>query len=152
MPAGRRHSSASAATRARGQSATSKSARTRAEILEAAVECLGVHGYHGVTLGRIAAAAGVTRGAVQYYFMHTEDVMLALTGQVKMQVSSAFDPISAVAQALATGALDRDAVARLELVVAARTSPGLRAVLDSHGSPLWPARPRVRVAAVMRRL
>jgi TetR/AcrR family acrAB operon transcriptional repressor len=43
-------------------------AKTRASIVEAALACFERHGIAGSTLGQIAAAAGVTKGAVYHHF------------------------------------------------------------------------------------
>ncbi|MFY9265719.1 MAG: TetR/AcrR family transcriptional regulator [Solirubrobacterales bacterium] len=47
---------------------TSKGARQAAEILDAALRCLGRDGYAETSLGRVAEEAGVSKRMVLYYF------------------------------------------------------------------------------------
>lgn len=56
---------------------TKKSLATRKTILEAAIQCFLELGYHRTTTTEIAKRAAVTRGAVQYYFPTTPDVLRA---------------------------------------------------------------------------
>ena len=56
---------------------TKKSLATRKAILEAAIQCFLELGYHRTTTTEIAKRADVTRGAVQYYFPTTPDVLRA---------------------------------------------------------------------------
>ncbi len=42
--------------------------KTRAEIIEAATELFGSHGFHQVTVGDICAAAGLSRGGFYHHF------------------------------------------------------------------------------------
>jgi AcrR family transcriptional regulator len=55
-----------------------KRARTRLALLDAAHSTFGRRGYHGATLREIAAAAGVSTGALYYNFATKEDLFLAL--------------------------------------------------------------------------
>jgi AcrR family transcriptional regulator len=128
-----------ASTRSRKH--TAKSEDTRGLLLEAAVDSLTRHGYRGTNLLRIATIAGVTRGCLQYYFLTTDEVMLALaryveerhwqsyTGEVG-KASGAEDPIEAAIDMVANPLSDRYRLARLELIVASRTNPALAAVLQ----------------------
>lgn len=126
----------------RARKGTAKSEKTRALILEAVVDALNRHGLHGLTLARIAEIAGLTRGAVQYYFMTTEDVLIALADHVGRRTWEAYearainppggrDPIEFAIDLVASPAEDRYRVARLELLTAARTTPALRPVLEA---------------------
>ncbi len=121
--------------------ATPKSERTRALILEAAVDALDQHGYAGANLARVAEIAGLTRGAVQYYFMTTLDIHIALADYVGRRIWESYeaqalnppggrDPIEFAIDLVASPAEDRYRVARLELLTAARTTPQLRPVLE----------------------
>ena len=56
---------------------TKKSIATRNTILDATVQCFLELGYHRTTTTEIAKRATVTRGAVQYYFPTTPDVLRA---------------------------------------------------------------------------
>ncbi|MGW4248870.1 TetR/AcrR family transcriptional regulator [Nocardia sp. NPDC004722] len=50
---------------------------TQAKVLEAAIECLLEYGYSGTTTPRVAAKAGVTRGAQVHHFPSREDLVTA---------------------------------------------------------------------------
>ncbi|MFY7066537.1 TetR/AcrR family transcriptional regulator [Nocardiopsis changdeensis] len=54
-----------------------RSRATRARLLEAAVDRLAGHGVAGATVGAVAEAAGVSRGAAQHHFPTREDLFLA---------------------------------------------------------------------------
>ena len=56
---------------------TKKSIATRNSILDATIQCFLELGYHRTTTTEIAKRAKVTRGAVQYYFPTTPDVLRA---------------------------------------------------------------------------
>ena len=56
---------------------TPKSIATRRCILDATVRCFVEIGYHRTTTTEISKRADVTRGAVQYYFPTTPDVLRA---------------------------------------------------------------------------
>lgn len=47
---------------------------TKQRILDAALEVFGERGYRGASVDDIAAAAGVTKGAVYYYFTDKDDL------------------------------------------------------------------------------
>jgi len=122
--------------------ATPKSERTRALILEAAVDTLNQYGYSGANLARVAEIAGLTRGAVQYYFMTTLDINIALAEYVGRRIWETYeaqaqhppggrDPIEFAIDLVASPAEDRYRVARLELLTAARTTPELRPMLEA---------------------
>jgi AcrR family transcriptional regulator len=76
---------------------TPKSRRTRARILDAAMRLFAEIGYHAATNSEIAAAAGLTRGAMLYHF--------------------------ATREALVAGAVEHIQGARLALLDAAATNP-----------------------------
>ena len=52
-----------------------KSAMTRASILEAAIQCFVKSGYKNTTTSRIAAEAGVSRGAMLHHFPSRDAVI-----------------------------------------------------------------------------
>ena len=56
---------------------TPKSIATRKSILDATIQCFVEIGYHRTTTTEISKRANVTRGAVQYYFPTTPDVLRA---------------------------------------------------------------------------
>jgi AcrR family transcriptional regulator len=53
-------------------------ATTRAALLEAAARGISRHGYNAVTLERVAADAGYTRGALYHLFASKEELALAV--------------------------------------------------------------------------
>jgi AcrR family transcriptional regulator len=55
-----------------------RKAQTRQELVDAAVTEFGRHGYQGGRVERIAAAAGVTTGALYAHFGSKEDLFLAV--------------------------------------------------------------------------
>ena len=57
----------------------------RTQIIDAALKILAFEGASGFTLRNIADKAGVTLGAVQYYFRNKSDLLLALT-EYKLQI------------------------------------------------------------------
>ena len=120
---------------------TRKSEQTRLLILEAAVESLNESGIRGASLARVAEVAGVTRGCLQYYFMTTEDVLIALARHVArrqwesyeaqaLQPPEGRDLIEFAIDLVASPSQDRYRVAQLEPLTAARTMPVLRPVLE----------------------
>jgi AcrR family transcriptional regulator len=55
---------------------------TKQRILDAALALFGEHGYHDVSVDEIAARAGVTKGALYYYFSDTADLARDLAAQL----------------------------------------------------------------------
>jgi AcrR family transcriptional regulator len=51
------------------------------QILDAAEELLASLGYTALTVGDIAEAAGITRGALYFYFASKQDVLIALVAR-----------------------------------------------------------------------
>jgi AcrR family transcriptional regulator len=116
-----------------------RSRATQARLLEATVDCLVEHGWSGTTTTVVAARAGVSRGA-QLHHYPTKAVLV--TAAVAHLAERRADEIRAEAAALPPGArLDRVVdmlaaaftgplfVAALEVWVAARTDPDLRAAM-----------------------
>jgi AcrR family transcriptional regulator len=54
-----------------------RSAKTRARLLDATIECLVEYGYNGTTTPRVAEMAGVTRGAQVHHFGSKNDLVIA---------------------------------------------------------------------------
>lgn len=54
-----------------------RSIETREKLVNAAIEVLSEHGYAGFSTLRVAKAAGVTRGALQYHFESREALFFA---------------------------------------------------------------------------
>lgn len=107
---------------------------TRAGLLQATVDCLVEHGYAGTTMQRVQDRAGVSRGAVLHHFNTKEELLVAAVHHVaRSQIERIRE---GAAQDAETGlARLRDVMsgplflASLELWLAARTEPALRAAL-----------------------
>ncbi|TSD99201.1 TetR/AcrR family transcriptional regulator [Skermania sp. ID1734] len=113
-----------------------RSAETRAKLLDATIECLVEYGYAGTTTPRVAAKAGVTRGAQVHHFPSKADLVTAAVRH--LATKRAEEAIRELSKALgAEDALSRGLdllweihqgplfVAAVELWVAARTDPEL---------------------------
>jgi AcrR family transcriptional regulator len=65
-------------------------------VLAAALEDFVAHGYHGASIEGIAARAGMTKGAVYYWFRDKEDLAIDLQGklwdQLGREAQAAMDP------------------------------------------------------------
>ena len=61
-----------------------EAARTRAAIVEAGLACFERHGIAGSTLDQIAAAAGVTKGAVYHHFGSKQAILHELRRHVTL--------------------------------------------------------------------
>src|SRR5688500_6367716 len=79
--------------------------QTRGAILDAMIEALDEHGYTGATYARVAERAGVSRGALLYYFPDKVELAVAAADRVR------FD---AAARAAAEVAALPDGPARIE--------------------------------------
>lgn len=123
---------------ARGDSP--KSRRTRARILEAAMQLFADAGYAGATNARIAEAADLTRGAMLYHFDTREALVTAAIAHIQkarvamFQSSAAKRPAGADASDYAIDAYWRllhepPFVAFAELEAAARTDPWLEGAI-----------------------
>ncbi|MBU3261757.1 TetR family transcriptional regulator C-terminal domain-containing protein [Roseovarius sp. PS-C2] len=56
--------------------------RNRTRILDAALEIFSQHGYRGATLDQIAAASGLSKPNILYYFDGKEDIHVTLLNQL----------------------------------------------------------------------
>src|SRR5579862_7715779 len=83
--------------------ATPKSLRTRARILDAAMNLFAELGYHEATNPRIAAAAKLTRGAMLYHFASREELVEAAVPHIERARAALFE---AAAQASAAPGQD----------------------------------------------
>ncbi len=121
--------------------ATPKSLRTRARILDAAVQLFAEIGYHPATNAVIADAANLTRGAMLYHFATREELVEAAIRYIQLSRAQLFE--TAASQPATTGvdasehAIDLywsmlhepPFLAFAELESAARTDPMLRDLL-----------------------
>jgi AcrR family transcriptional regulator len=123
-----------------GRTQQERSAAMRKRLLEATVDCLVRYGYAGTTTTRVTEIAGVTRGAQVHHFPTRADLIAATVRHLAARRAElAFEQIDAVRQA--TDPIDAvlDLVweihqgpiqyAAMEMWVAARTDPELRAQL-----------------------
>ena len=119
---------------------SAKSKRTRARILDAALQLFADCGYAGATNARIAEAARLTRGAMLYHFPTREDLVEAAIAHIQRARTALFHaaaskrPAGADASDYAIDAYWRllhepAFVAFSELESAARTDPWLEAAI-----------------------
>ncbi|HEX4226574.1 MAG TPA: TetR/AcrR family transcriptional regulator [Pseudonocardiaceae bacterium] len=117
-----------------------RSERTRELLLAATIECLLELGYTGTTVQEVCRRAGLSRGAQQHHFATKAELMThaleylvtKLSDQVRDSVRVLADDPDRVAKAidLLWDSFSGDlSTAALELWVAARTDPELRATL-----------------------
>ncbi|MEU8926100.1 TetR/AcrR family transcriptional regulator [Kitasatospora sp. NPDC048545] len=66
-----------------------RSERTRGRLVEAGAGLFDRRGYAGATLGEIAAAAGVTKGALYFHFASKEELARAVFEQAECSLRSA---------------------------------------------------------------
>jgi len=119
---------------------TPKSLKTRARILDCAMNLIAQIGYHAATNPVIADAAGLTRGAMLYHFPTREALVEAAVAHVQAERSALF---RAAADTLPPGAdVTEHAIdsywdllqsvpfmAFAELELAGRTDPAIQALL-----------------------
>jgi len=68
-----------------------EAAVTREQLLDAAERVFRERGVASTTLGEVAAAAGVTRGAVYWHFRDKADLLAALCGRTTLPLDALFD-------------------------------------------------------------
>jgi len=119
-----------------------RSAQTRRRLLEAAIACLNERGYTGTTTTEIAGRAGVSRGAQVHHFRHKEELVIGALEHIcerrLAELEFAFEelPIGGLEFRLETlidlmwtAFRGPSFYAWLELLVASRTEPILRAAV-----------------------
>ena len=60
------------------KSRTYQPEKTRAAIIKAGLKLFGAKGYHGSSVGDIAKAAGITKGAFYHHFQSKEELLLLI--------------------------------------------------------------------------
>ncbi|HWE91673.1 MAG TPA: TetR/AcrR family transcriptional regulator [Pseudonocardiaceae bacterium] len=117
-----------------------RSERTREQLLAATIDCLVDLGYAGTSVYEVCKRAGVSRGAQQHHFATKAELMAHaleyLVGRLRAETLDALHGLDDDADRLATG-IDllwqsfsgTLSTAAMELWVAARTDPELRATL-----------------------
>jgi AcrR family transcriptional regulator len=130
-------------TRAPRRTQAERRASTRGALLQATIECLVELGYARTTTNEVQQRAGVSRGALTHHFASKADLLVAAMDSLYQDFSTS---IRDAATALPAGKerikpairllWDRfDGplfLAAMELWVAARTDPDLRAALLPH--------------------
>ncbi len=127
----------------------------RTRLLDATIECLVTYGYAGTTTPRVAARAGVTRGAQIHHFRSKEDLVVAAIEHLAQQrvqaamrefgrVEASSDPVSTVLEFLWEAHQGPMFVATVELWVAARTDT----VLAGHVERVEPLVNSTLVSAI----
>ncbi|MFE3899752.1 TetR/AcrR family transcriptional regulator [Streptomyces sp. NPDC059153] len=110
---------------------------TRQRLLDATIDCLVEHGFAGTTTQRVQERAGVSRGALLHHFASKADLLAAATHHVaELRLAhiraetdgGAAHPEHGLAL-LRTAMSGPHFLAGLELWLAARTDPGLKAAL-----------------------
>ncbi|WGX95469.1 TetR/AcrR family transcriptional regulator [Nocardioides sp. L-11A] len=113
----------------------SRAVRTREQILAAAVEVMVRHGYAGLTMQRVQTQAEVTRGALTHHFSSMRELAVAAVDYVAAAQGAEIQEAAGDAGPDRLVAVLHEVtrrptyVAGLELWVAARTDPELRAAL-----------------------
>lgn len=136
---------------------TRKSIATRGRVIEAAIACFLDIGYHRTNTSEIAKRAGITRGAVQYYFPTTGDVLTATAEYVTAQILADWesrmtnippgaDPLDSTIDMLWDVARGPYWTVWRELEAAARTDGELRKLLEPVSTALIHRQVRVAEA------
>lgn len=121
---------------------------TRARIVEAAFACLLEGGYAATTVGAVQQRAGVARGTLLHHFPTRAELLAAVVDEVaarRLQVLAEPTPPEpgqewdAVVDLVWRDLQDPAFLAALELWVAARTDPALRAALEPVQARLFGA-------------
>lgn len=83
-----------------GRVVQERSERTRGRLVAAGAALFDRRGYAGATLGEIAAAAGVTKGALYFHFASKEELASEVCGQAERSLRSACAELRAAASPL----------------------------------------------------
>ena len=113
-----------------GDAAASKSAITRSRILDAAARVLSEHGYAGLRLTDVAAAAELQAPAIYYYFPSRDDlieeVMWAGIADMREHVTAILDGVPDGTPALDRLLVAAEAHLRHELEISDYTTASIR--------------------------
>jgi len=118
------------------QTQAERSAAMRARLVDAAIRCLNKHGYSATTVAMVADEAGVSRGGMLHQFPTKVDLMLEVVRHASgydenaSRVSKTRNPDKRIAFMDMTDATWRvitkpPAMAKLEIMIAARSDPAL---------------------------
>lgn len=109
---------------------------TQAAILSASINLLAKHGYAGFSASRVAAEAGVSRGAQEHYFPKKNDLIAAATRYAMREAveraqslarsaTRSKDPIEKFLKDSAHFFFRPEFQAMIEIMIAARSDPAL---------------------------
>ena len=104
-----------------------EAAATREALLDAALHVFRERGVARTTLAEIAAAAGVTRGAVYWHFRDKTDVFTAMCDRVQLPMEATLARVGETRHDDPLAALRDVALSALEQLA---TDPGVQAVFD----------------------
>ncbi|TCO65794.1 TetR family transcriptional regulator [Actinocrispum wychmicini] len=121
-----------------GRTQEERSAAMRERLLDATIDCLVEYGYAGTTTTRVAERAGVTRGAQVHHFPTKADLVTAAVRHLASRradlafaemdrLSTSNDPVGDTLDLLWEIHQGPIFAASMELLLAARTDPDLRA-------------------------
>ena len=131
---------------ARSQAAPKRQARGEAridQILLAAAECFGEHGYEATTTNRIAARAGISPGSLYQFFKNKEDIAHALATRYTEQLSELRTTTFTIAEGVP---IDRAVSSAVRSIVDFNlANPGFKALF---ARPDWPESMRAAAAPV----
>ena len=122
-----------------------RSATTRDRLLNATMECLSESGYSNLTTKMVESRAGVSRGALLHHYPSKKDLLVAAVGYMARRWErEILDSTTATGETGVSGLLRMlsrqfDAplsFATMEIWVAARTDPTLRAALQEQEAEL----------------
>ncbi len=124
-----------------------KRGRRIAEILTAAAELLGEHGYEAVSLEDLADRLDVTKGSLYYYFASKDELVTAAIEHLGNEWTARLDRLPAAHEGPPGRRLH--ALIREHIAIAVREYP---AGLRLFGVPRdWPAAQRARIKDMRRR-
>lgn len=81
---------------------TGRSETRRQQILEAALECFRIHGFHAASMSIISKKAGMSVGHIYHYFENKEAIIGAIVEQDIDNVSTIFEEIGREGDILGT--------------------------------------------------
>lgn len=127
-------------TERRHRTQAERSAQTRTALLDATIDCLVELGHARTSMQEICARAGVSKGAAQHHFSDKAELMAAAVAHLTTKLAERNTPregqlppgrgrVAALVDLLWQSYSGTLATATMELWVAARTDPALRAAM-----------------------
>lgn len=131
-------SKAKSRTQAEGSRQAIKSAQTRARLVEATISCLIRHGYSKTTTLKVAAEAGLSRGAMLHHFENGSALMQATIAELMDRRLRAFrrgadnrsTDVHTLVHTYWKQMLSPTFVAYVEIAIASRTDKDLARILE----------------------